>query len=44
MGSIDTRISRIETLLRLTQEIGRINSLEALQDRQRHRRSISELW
>lgn len=44
MGSIDTKLGRIETLLRLTQEIGRINSLEALEDSQRHRRTISELW
>jgi hypothetical protein len=44
MGSIDTKLGRIETLLRLTQEIGRINSLEALQDSQRHRKTISELW
>jgi DNA polymerase III epsilon subunit-like protein len=44
MGSIDTRISRIETLLRLEHELGRINSLENLADSQRHRKSIHEIW
>ena len=44
MGSIDTRISDIETLLRQERERGRINNLENLEISQRHRKSINEIW
>ena len=44
MGSIDTRMSDIEALLRQEQESGRINSLASLAESQRHRKSINEIW